>query len=408
MNSILKRSSLLALSLLITLTLVPAVRAIDSQLKVVTNSGVTDIKAVSIDGTLYIEAKRVLEEFGSYVFWNPETNVLAVNTHDGRLVTYALGSNILFSDGTTGTISKTSKTLEFGVTYMPIEMVTAIIQPNVISSTANAVYIYRYFQKNVLTDEILKQIPNCDNYNPLNFERYVAYQEANPWFSADKIILYVNCNADKEAYTDISTISNPESPFALVDKFHILPDGYTPELSYYDGYKWTAAAGEAWLTMKAAAKADGYTLLLDNSYRDYSSQNQLWQRRAQSDGEEYADSGTARAGHSEHNLGYTADFQGTNNFPQSNAYNWVTEHAHEYGFIVSYTAEKGFIHRYKPEPWHIRWFPQYAADIMWAEGLTLQEYENLYLNPASHGFVINRELAKTLSERDFAAMNWHW
>ncbi|MDR0857812.1 MAG: M15 family metallopeptidase [Oscillospiraceae bacterium] len=383
-------------------------RAAEQPFRVVINSVVTDVKAVKTGGGLYLEARRMLENFGVYLFWNNTTKTIAMNTRDGVLATHVVGTSVISVNGTLTDTGKASKSLPSGDTYMPLEMINAVLRPGAQQTAFNALYYYRRFTKDEVISAIQQQIGLLDNYNPLHFTRYIAYAAANRDTPPDKVILYVNCNVDLAPYSEIEVLTNEYSPYVLVDKFHKLPEGFMPELGNYGGYQWVKEAGEAWLAMKAAAKADGYTLGLDNTYRDYATQNYLWSRRENERGRGGGDKDTARAGHSEHNLGFCADLAGMSGFSDSSAFSWFDLHGHEYGFIVSYTQDKQFIHRYIVEPWHIRWYPQEAADIMWAENLTITEYDNLYLRPKAHGFTIDRETVRAMSRRDFTVNYWTW
>ena len=66
---------------------------------------------------------------------------------------------------------------------------------------------------------------------------------------------------------------------------------------------------------------------------------------------------SADQGYSEHQLGTTVDFTtvglngGLDGFGNTEAYEWLTKHAHKYGFVLSYPENNQY---YIYEPWHWR------------------------------------------------------
>lgn len=90
--------------------------------------------------------------------------------------------------------------------------------------------------------------------------------------------------------------------------------------------------------------------------------------------------GTARPGHSEHQLGTTIDVvdpslpdlvPGLSGTP---AGTWLAAHAAEYGFVVSYPDGASDRTCFKPEPWHLRYVGVPTARSMAASDLTLREF----------------------------------
>ena len=134
------------------------------------------------------------------------------------------------------------------------------------------------------------------------------------------------------------------------------------------------------------AAADGAGKIgLNNGYRSYDLQVRTYNGHVQTMGKEWADSESARPGHSEHQTGLAFDvvacnptcggiqeFGGT---PQSD---WVAEHAWEYGFIVRYEDGRqgttGFVY----EPWHLRYIGKELAKAYHEGGFeTLEEFFKL-------------------------------
>ena len=140
----------------------------------------------------------------------------------------------------------------------------------------------------------------------------------------------------------------------------------------------TGESRAALLEMFAAAKLAGFALYANSTYRSYDEQAATFQFWVNTSGLEYAQRTSARAGHSEHQLGTTADvaaggkeleaFSGT---PEAA---WVAANAHRFGFIVSYPDGKEAITGYAYEPWHVRYVGKAVAQQVKDSGLTLHQY----------------------------------
>jgi len=92
-----------------------------------------------------------------------------------------------------------------------------------------------------------------------------------------------------------------------------------------------------------------------------------------------ASMGSARPGHSEHQLGTVVDLglagrDWSTGFSNSRATIWVEENAHKFGFVVSYPRGKTAITGYVWEPWHIRYVWVALATKLYQQKLTLEEY----------------------------------
>ena len=127
------------------------------------------------------------------------------------------------------------------------------------------------------------------------------------------------------------------------------------------------------------AKKDGVILRVRSAYRSYQTQEQLFNDYAGRHGEEEANRFSARPGQSEHQLGTTVDFGGTEvdltaNFADTSQGKWLSKNAHYFGFAMSYPEGKEHITGYIYEPWHYRYIGVDKA-VEWKEsGLVLSEY----------------------------------
>lgn len=178
----------------------------------------------------------------------------------------------------------------------------------------------------------------------------------------------------------------------LLDTTYYLPEAYAPtDLVQigFDGSNNAATMFTIRAVMKddlqafmAAAQAAGVPLAIQSAYRSYDYQVGTFQYWVDTIGEEEALLTSARAGHSEHQLGTVIDFRSLDgpaawdlaDWATTAAGAWALEHAHEYGFVLSYPAGEEHITCYSYEPWHYRYVgPEMAADVV-RSGLTLREY----------------------------------
>ena len=173
---------------------------------------------------------------------------------------------------------------------------------------------------------------------------------------------------------------------APLDKNHRLspdcvPGGIValPESMTYGGAQYlTSTTLAAMQTLFDAAAKAGYVLTVNSGYRSYDDQVYTYNYWVQTQGRDYADRTSARPGHSEHQLGTTADV-GTDghvleDFSGTPAAAWLAANSWTYGFIVSYPPGKESVTGYAPEPWHIRYVGVGVAASVHASGLTLHEY----------------------------------
>lgn len=217
-------------------------------------------------------------------------------------------------------------------------------------------------------------------YREENEERYQAYQEKTG-HSAKDVIWRVNARLDLTEYVDYLIISHDklnQDPLVIVNKYHRIPDDYTPPdlKKNSDGCVLRSQTADAFDEMKRAAAAQGVALSAMSGYRSVSYQRNLYNGYLAGDSRANVDTYSARAGHSEHHLGLAIDVYGYSGSPQ---YNWVKNHCHEYGFIVRYTREWQSVTGYMDEPWHIRYIGKEHSMKMKENNIgTLEEYVGRY------------------------------
>ena len=138
---------------------------------------------------------------------------------------------------------------------------------------------------------------------------------------------------------------------------------------------------EAIEEMFAAAREDGYEIIMRTGYRSYGYQAALYESYKEKDGEEAADKYSARPGSSEHQSGLCCDVgiegKDLNAFEGTDEAKWIADNSWKYGFVVRYPQDKEDITGYMYEAWHIRYVGKEAAKYMHEKNLTLEEYLEL-------------------------------
>ena len=193
-------------------------------------------------------------------------------------------------------------------------------------------------------------------------------------------------NPGSDPSNDTSPVVACGNPLAPLDKQHRLaPDcepndleALGPNIST-EGTQYLRKETAATIReMFDAARKDGHQLFVNSGYRSYGMQVETYNYWLRTNGKEYADRTSAWPGHSEHQLGTTADVgtQGhfLEGFTGSPAAEWLTANSWKYGFIVSYPEGKEQVTGYAPEPWHIRYVGKDTAKRVHDSGLTLHEF----------------------------------
>ena len=134
----------------------------------------------------------------------------------------------------------------------------------------------------------------------------------------------------------------------------------------------------------AAARAEGLSVYLSSGYRDYATQNYLYQRKVGQYGEEVAKTIVAPPGTSEHQTGLACDITDhyyefkDSSLENTALYQWMSQHCQEYGFIVRFPKGKEDITGIIYEPWHFRYVGVEAATYIMENDLCLEEFLELY------------------------------
>lgn len=131
-----------------------------------------------------------------------------------------------------------------------------------------------------------------------------------------------------------------------------------------------------------AAEDDDIRLEVQSAYRSYSYQVQTFDSWVAQDGYEATLKISARAGHSEHQLGTALDFRSVDgglaweqdDWKATPEGAWMADNANRFGFVMSYSAGEERTTCYSYEPWHYRYVGRDVANRVQASGLTLREW----------------------------------
>lgn len=176
----------------------------------------------------------------------------------------------------------------------------------------------------------------------------------------------------------------------LVNKEYYLPDDYVPSdlvsaslsgIRRGSSYQLRNILIPDLTQMVNDAKNDGVDLSIVSGYRSYSTQVATWNYWKGINGVAGADKISARAGHSQHQLGTAIDFS-TNeindglsgSFAGTHAASWLAANAWKYGFVISYPQGYETVTGYSYEAWHYRYIGKANAQEMHDSGMIEEIY----------------------------------
>lgn len=143
----------------------------------------------------------------------------------------------------------------------------------------------------------------------------------------------------------------------------------------------TAQSADALLSLLDAALAEGHELFVTSAYRSYDVQSVTFNHWVDLRGIEAAEATSARPGHSEHQLGTTADltspavgYELTEALADTPEGWWIADNAHRFGFVLSYPEGLSYLTGYDFEPWHLRYVGEEVATAVRDAEVTLHEY----------------------------------
>jgi D-alanyl-D-alanine carboxypeptidase len=176
---------------------------------------------------------------------------------------------------------------------------------------------------------------------------------------------------------------------ALVNKTYELPSSYVPpDLANASAairpvrgtQTIRAVIMDPLRKMVDAMHSDGLDPAISSGYRSYDEQVATFNYWVTQYGQKEAERVSAKAGHSEHQLGTAIDFASPgNNYQLDDSFSttkegkWLAQKARDYGFILRYPNGKEGVTGYAYEPWHFRYVGDIAKEIE-DQQLTLDEY----------------------------------
>lgn len=216
----------------------------------------------------------------------------------------------------------------------------------------------------------------------ISFGKNLNY--SNP-ISMDETRISVIDSSDKN-----SLDSGSDALLMLVNADHLIPEGYTTEITPIQNDQSVASICYKDLQeMMDDCRAAGLNPVICSSYRSMEKQQRLYQEQVQkyinhgyspSDAKEKASSAVAIPGTSEHELGLAVDIVDINNQRLETAQEntpvqrWLMENSWKYGFILRYPSDKTEITGIMYEPWHYRYVGREAARYIYEHDLCLEEY----------------------------------
>ncbi|RZU62441.1 M15 family metallopeptidase [Zhihengliuella halotolerans] len=193
-------------------------------------------------------------------------------------------------------------------------------------------------------------------------------------------------DAPPAAAPSVDELRDPASTAVLVNASRPLdPVDHVPnhlEPVTGSGHELVPEAAAATRELIEAAASAGHFLAVESGYRSYTRQAELFDQYSARYGEAYASRISAEPGTSEHQLGLAVDLGLTSGlcslqacFGDTEAGQWIAEHAGEYGFIIRYPEGSEELTGYSYEPWHLRYLGEATtADFAASKAGTYEEY----------------------------------
>ncbi|WP_296626888.1 D-alanyl-D-alanine carboxypeptidase family protein [uncultured Negativibacillus sp.] len=182
----------------------------------------------------------------------------------------------------------------------------------------------------------------------------------------------------QEWYLLLANVDNP------------LPQDFTVETEVVqNSFEMDARVAQTMRNMIDAAAKDGVDLLVCSAYRSIEKQQTLFdeqvqiylnQGKSRQEAYDLTASAIAIPGTSEHHTGLAADIVTPTHqtldpeFADTEAGQWLQEHAWEYGFVLRYPEDKQDVTKIIYESWHYRFVGKTHAKLMKESGLCLEEY----------------------------------
>jgi D-alanyl-D-alanine carboxypeptidase len=191
------------------------------------------------------------------------------------------------------------------------------------------------------------------------------------------------------------SVNDPASIWAVVNKGRALPSSYNPSDLLAPNVALRLPATDPEMQIRATlaaplqqmfkeADAEGLQLMLSSGYRSYQLQNIVYKANVGTQGQQTADSSSAKPGHSEHQTGLAVDIEPTSRecevelcFADTPEGIWLAKNSYKYGFIIRYQKDQEKKTGYEYEPWHIRYVGIELAEQLHKSNQTLEQFFGL-------------------------------
>lgn len=186
------------------------------------------------------------------------------------------------------------------------------------------------------------------------------------------------------------SVDDPSSIWVVVNKPRALdpadfvpPDLVYPDVPYVNHQPLRQEAAAALVALFRAGKTEaGLDFSVQSAYRSFESQTRVYDEDVAANGQAYADTDTARPGHSEHQTGLAVDISAVPAncslaacFAETPHGRWLAANVWRFGFLLRYPADKVAVTGFTFEPWHFRYIGVPLATELHAKGITtLEEY----------------------------------
>ncbi|MCR5794561.1 MAG: M15 family metallopeptidase [Solobacterium sp.] len=183
-----------------------------------------------------------------------------------------------------------------------------------------------------------------------------------------------------------SRFFDTKSLLLCANKKHKLPNNYEPEDLCEPSVPFKTKPCTVREVMKKdlealfeEAKNQSLDLYLLSGYRSDAQQEEVYEEITRTNGEEYAEKYSSRAGYSEHQTGLAVDIMNNGEaleaeFAASDEGKWLKDNAYRYGFILRYPEgceeHTGFAY----EPWHFRYIGREEAKKVYESGKCFEDY----------------------------------
>lgn len=220
------------------------------------------------------------------------------------------------------------------------------------------------------------------------YDRYVQYSYETGE-DEKTTVLHIGLNMDKKEYDDAINIKR-FSYMMLVNKYHYLSDDFIPidlvevpeDYRGSDAVLANSTALKSMIQLIEAANVEGLKPVIADCYRSHEDMVEIAEFYRKWYGDSYVDNYIAKPGYSEHQTGLSFDMASATvkTFSNSNEYKWMVDNAHKYGFIARFTKRGESLTGYRAEAGHFRYVGKEAAEYIYKNRITFEEYYVSFLD----------------------------